>query len=1026
VTSVRRNTQLAFLLGFGMSFLPSFGPFAGLLFVLTNRLRLRRADVTWGLAALLSAVAVGAHRGLLGAAFGALQVLGPWAVFRAFTEIRHPPLAQLRRPALLNGLFAGFVVLVALGLGHVSLDLAYPTVTQAIVWGGNPTLFAHMVLVVGSLIALLAADGLLRAATLTITSLTLLAAGSLEAIFGLLVVLAFLSLRALVRRRLAAGIAPVLLAAVLVIVVAYGPQLGLGRTGYLIAPASTTPGVNLVRGSELPWGDWWDSRHVSVAPAQVTLAGHALAEYRVSKDGPATWYRLQQVIQLDAGATYTVSAWVLDNGPQESGIQGWGLTGGDGALTLTTRLVDHHLQAGLSGPGRLDAAGIAATQGSWKRIYATFSYGGKAPQINWSVGLAPDARPVAGSTADFAGFQLERGPLTAYRPGAADRGLNFTTGRAEIWRVAWQGVIRRPWLGWGPATFPAFYRASSPVALAPDTEVPAHAHNLFLEVLFERGAVGFLGLLLLLGALLWPALRRRDVGLLAVLAAVLLANVFDYTFFFGGVIYPLAAVAGWRSRSSDEVQPAADSISRQFLVRLGLAAVDLGLAWVAFTLATWLLPLVGATPNQAGGAAALSRYALFLWPAMAWREGLYPGYGLTEPDELKRQVLAATYAGVLFLVGALFFGPELGVDPAVIISATALSAVLTPVGRAAAKRVLRALGLWGRPLVVLGAGATGRRVIEALRKVPLGGLIPVTIFDDDPKKTGMLIEGLQVEGPLAAARDYAARHGVTHAIVAMPSLSPSALAAVIQESTSVFRRVQFVPELPGIPTEDVFVSELDKMLALEVRGGLYAPENRVAKRAIDLAGGLVLTLLVSPILVALYLWVRLDTRGPGFHRSERLGENGRLFRCYKFRTMQADAERMLQDLLRSDPGLAREYAAFHKLRNDPRVTRVGRFLRKTSLDELPQLFNVILGQMSLVGPRPYLARELETIGEYADILFRAKPGITGYWQVSARNEVTFHERVLMESHYVRNWSIWWDVILLVQTPEAVLKSRGAR
>ena len=1028
MTSTRRDSQLAFLLGFGMSFLPSFGPFAGILFVLTNRLRLRRGDVAWGLAALASAVAVGMHEGLLGVGFGALQVLGPWAVFRAFSELRRQPLAELRRPRVLHGLFAGFLVLVAMGLGHVSLNLAYPTITQAIAWGGNPTLFAHMVLVVGCLIALLANGGWLRTGSLALTTVAVLAAGSREAAFGLLLVLGYLVVHALVSRRLREGIGPLVLVALLIAALGFGPQLGVGRTGYRIASAASDPGVNLVRGSELPWGDWWDSRNVTVVAGSVRLQTGTLTDYRVTKRGSATWYRLQQVVPLDAGTTYTVSAWVLDQGTQHAGIQGWGQAGGASPFTLTAALVDHRLQVGVTGAGALDASGIAASDGSWKRIYATFTYRGPQAPLNWSVGLAPDARQMADTSATFAGFQLERGPLTAYRPGAASRGLDFTAGRADIWRVAWQGVKQRPWLGWGPSAFPAFYRGSTLAAAAADGEVPAHAHNLFLEVLFERGVVGFAGLLLLLGAFVWPSVRRRDLGLLAVLSAVLLANVFDYTFFFGGVIYPLAAVVGWRARERTEARPAADSLSRQFLVRLALAAVDLGLAWTAFTFAAWLLPALGAQLSYPPSGPALGRYALLLWPALAWREGLYPGYGLTEPDELKRQILAAVYAGALFLIGALFFGNDLGVDPGVIIATTVFSAVLTPVGRAGAKRVLRAIGLWGRPVIILGSGRAAERIAETLSHRSLDGLRPVGIFGNRRGCDGDRAEApgaVPHIGPIAAANTFARREGIHHAIVAMePGAGPPGLPRLDPE-VDAFTIVQYVPDLPGLPVLGVRASTLDNLLALEVRNELASPFNRALKRVLDVVAVIIGGVLVSPVLLAIALAIALDSRGPLFFAHERIGRGGRTLRVWKFRTMAKDAEASLERHLAADPALRAEWEATHKLKHDPRVTRVGRFLRRFSLDELPQLWNVLKGEMSLVGPRPIVTAEVPRYAETFDLYSMVRPGMTGYWQISGRSDTDYGQRVELDSFYVRNWSVWLDIVVLLKTVSVVLKRDGA-
>jgi Undecaprenyl-phosphate galactose phosphotransferase WbaP len=223
----------------------------------------------------------------------------------------------------------------------------------------------------------------------------------------------------------------------------------------------------------------------------------------------------------------------------------------------------------------------------------------------------------------------------------------------------------------------------------------------------------------------------------------------------------------------------------------------------------------------------------------------------------------------------------------------------------------------------------------------------------------------------------------------------------------------------------VYASSLDGMLALEIRNGLYSRRNRLVKRAIDLAGTAVVGLVALPVLLLIYLWVRLDSRGPAFYRSQRLGENGGEFHCLKFRTMYIDADERLAEIMASDDAIRNEYLRFHKLERDPRVTRAGRLLRRFSLDELPQLLNVVKGEMSLVGPRPYMVRELADMGRYSETILRAKPGITGYWQITGRSNVTFQDRLEMESHYVRNWSIWWDVIVLVNTLAAVVRRDGA-
>ena len=180
-----------------------------------------------------------------------------------------------------------------------------------------------------------------------------------------------------------------------------------------------------------------------------------------------------------------------------------------------------------------------------------------------------------------------------------------------------------------------------------------------------------------------------------------------------------------------------------------------------------------------------------------------------------------------------------------------------------------------------------------------------------------------------------------------------------------------------------------------------------------------------PLVLFLALLIYLESGGPVFYQDRRMGRDGSTFSCAKFRTMVPDAEDLLWQMLERDAGLKAEYSMHRKLREDPRVTRVGRFLRKTSLDELPQLWNVFRGEMSLVGPRPYLLRESKAIGMTQSEILRVPPGMTGPWQVAGRNQTSFEDRVRMDAYYVRDWSVWLDVILLARTVKTVVLGRGA-
>ncbi len=1017
---------IAFLLGFAVAFLPSFGPFAAILFILTARLRLRRSDLPWLLGAIVSAVATGDHGGLASAAFGALQILGPWAVFRAFMEVRHLHSRRLKSAEVLTGLFVGFLAVIVLGFSSVRWNLAYPSFTQVVTWGGNPALFAHMTLVVGSVIALLANDGWLPVATLSLATVGTLASGTLEAAIGLVMVIAYLAIRSLTRRRWRTAIPLGFLGLLVGALVLLGPKIGLGTIGFVVDPAPHTAGINLVRGSELPTGDWWDHRNVAVETSHTELAGRRLTAYRITKRGQAGWLRLQQVIQLQADTTYTASAWILDDGPSQAGIQGWGKIGANHVFALTMALTDHRVQAEVVGPGAVIQHGILAREGHWKRVYATFRYGGDRP-LNWYVGLAPDARSVPDTTATFAGFQVEPGGPTAYQPGPADRGLSLAAGRLTMWRVAWEGIRQDPWFGHGPKTFAEFYQHSDLRESALAGLVPAHAHDLILEVLFERGIVGLAGFLLLLTGLAWAAVRNRDVGYLVVLGAILLANVFDVSFYFGGVLYPLAAAAGWRSRELAAGKPAADSMSRQVAVRLVLAGTDFGLAYLALAASAGILGWVGpSVPGSVALPSDLGGILVFLWPAMSWREALYPGYGMTEPEELRRQILAATYSGAFYLVGAIAFTGDSSTQLPIAVLTTIFACVLLPLGRATAKRVLRALGLWGRAVVILGSGLVASTIARTLTHRSLDGLNPIAVFADDVHGTSAeMVGGVPLIGPISAANTFARREGVHHAIVAMDPVTSSSRLTKLDPKDNPFTIVQYVPDLPGLPVLGVRAASLDNLLALQVRNELASPFNRAVKRALDLTGVVVGGLLISPLLLALALAVVLDSRGPALFAHTRVGRNGRRVRVWKFRTMVADAATQLERHLAADPALRAEWEATHKLKDDPRVTRVGRFLRRFSLDELPQLWNVLIGEMSLVGPRPIVDDEVAKYRDAFDLYTMVRPGMTGYWQISGRSDTDYDQRVELDSFYVRNWSVWLDVIVLIKTVSAVLKRDGA-
>ena len=217
----------------------------------------------------------------------------------------------------------------------------------------------------------------------------------------------------------------------------------------------------------------------------------------------------------------------------------------------------------------------------------------------------------------------------------------------------------------------------------------------------------------------------------------------------------------------------------------------------------------------------------------------------------------------------------------------------------------------------------------------------------------------------------------------------------------------------------------EKILMLNLRNNLSRPYNRLIKRIFDLTLTIGGGLMILPVILAIAILVGIDNRGRIIFAHKRVGAAGKKFPCYKFQTMIPNADVALKKYLAENPDARREWEETFKLTNDPRVTKLGNFLRRTSLDELPQLWNVIRGEMSLVGPRPIVQAEVPRYGKNIREYYMVLPGITGMWQVSGRSDTTYPERVAMDTWYVRNWSVWIDIMYLFKTVKAVFRGKGA-
>ncbi len=343
------------------------------------------------------------------------------------------------------------------------------------------------------------------------------------------------------------------------------------------------------------------------------------------------------------------------------------------------------------------------------------------------------------------------------------------------------------------------------------------------------------------------------------------------------------------------------------------------------------------------------------------------------------------------------------------------------------KKVLRRIGLLKRRVLILGAGETGRLILKALLREPNYGYEVIGFVDDDDEKCGRMIEGVKVHKGADRAANYAKRCDITDIFIAMPGAGKERLQGLINDLQHKVERILFVPDMFGIAVLGTGLRHFfrEEVLALEIENNLSNTFNIFIKRCFDI----VVSILMLPFLListaVLAILIRLDSQGPAIFSQERVGEKGKIFRCFKFRTMYVDAEERLTEFFAQDPEAKREWEERWKLKDDPRVTRLGRLLRSTSLDELPQVLNVLRGEMSLVGPRPYLPREKREMGKHDHTILLTKPGITGLWQVSGRSNTSFDYRITLDLWYARNWDLWLDIVILFKTIRIVLKREGA-
>ena len=447
--------------------------------------------------------------------------------------------------------------------------------------------------------------------------------------------------------------------------------------------------------------------------------------------------------------------------------------------------------------------------------------------------------------------------------------------------------------------------------------------------------------------------------------------------------------------------------------------ISVNLAWIAVTHGLWLSEPLPTSRLHDTTVLTLS-LALTGWFMIgarhyARRSAFY--------DELW-QCLNAVFVAGLVHVAINAFTTASDLQQTGLIWLTAL--ILVPAVRLLLRITLDDFELWRRPVVIVGTGENASAALKAVTNDFTLGYKVIAVVD--PEAPDAPLAAIQVDSglPVVSLTQLEDLSDKVQVLIALESMQAEEAQAFVHRLVAANRRVHLIPSLRGLPIMGMQVSHFfsHNTVMLTMRNNLARLDFKIVKRVFDIAASSLGLLVLSPIFLVVSFRVARDG-GSVFYGHERLGKGGKPFKCLKFRSMHVDSQRLLQELLAENLGAREEWERDFKLKDDPRITKVGKFIRETSIDELPQLINVLKGEMSLVGPRPIIQEELDRYGDYRQFYLRVRPGITGLWQVSGRSDTSYEERVGLDVWYTQNWSLVYDVAILVKTIDVVFGRRGA-
>lgn len=469
-------------------------------------------------------------------------------------------------------------------------------------------------------------------------------------------------------------------------------------------------------------------------------------------------------------------------------------------------------------------------------------------------------------------------------------------------------------------------------------------------------------------------------------------------------------------------------------LRLALLCSDTLLVALAFGLAYWLrfyggIAIASEVPAEPLKYATLILIFLPVWIAIFWSMHLYDFHSLLGgTTEYSRSFNACT-TGIMFAVIISFMIPDVQIARSWLVQSWLLSAVLVSAGRFGIRRAayrLRRLGFFVIPTVIVGTNEEAFALANQLRDSNSSGLAVLGFVSEQSAETQempLYLNGLPILGSLDTLTRTIQTSKIEEVIVSATSLSRAQLLQTAEQVAQMSGvQMRLSSGLYELFTTGMSITTKNSVPLMTLNRVRLDTMELVMKRIMDISIILCSTLFLVPVFAIIALLIRLDSPGPVFHRRRVLGMGGQTFDALKFRSMATNGD----EVLAKYPELVAELQANHKLRQDPRITKIGHFLRRTSLDELPQLINVLLGQMSLVGPRMITPEEASKYGDMQYNLLTVKPGLTGLWQVSGRSDLSYEERVRLDMHYIRNYSIWQDLqILFLQTIPTVMTKRGA-